>query len=159
VHRQHMTPPGARTDGMMRLVLPLTPPASDDRTRRAMQGNRRVDTTPEVQLRSLLHAEGLRFLKDCRVEGSDLTARVDIVFRRQRVAVFVDGCYWHGCPEHCRMPVRNADYWTAKIARNRARDRRVTAALTGTGWLVVRVWEHESVSGAACRVRDALSAS
>jgi DNA mismatch endonuclease (patch repair protein) len=124
-----------------------------------MQGNRRVDTSPEIALRRLLHAGGLRFRKDYPVAVGDTQARADVVFPRQRVAVFLDGCYWHGCPEHCRMPARNAEYWQAKIARNRARDARITKALTDEGWRVVRIWEHEALEQAAFRVREALSGS
>jgi DNA mismatch endonuclease (patch repair protein) len=139
--------------------LPATPIASDSATRRAMQGNRRVDTMPEVNLRRALHASGLRFRKDLIVRGADAKAKADIVFTRQKVAVFIDGCFWHGCPAHCRMPTRNRDYWEAKIGRNQERDHRVTAALTADGWQVIRIWEHEPIEQAIARVRDALSAS
>jgi DNA mismatch endonuclease (patch repair protein) len=122
-----------------------------------MQGNRRVDTAPEIALRRLLHADGLRFRKDYPVVVADAQVRADVVFPRQRVAVFLDGCYWHGCPEHCRMPARNADYWQAKIDRNRTRDARITKALTDEDWRVVRVWEHEPLEQAAFLVREALS--
>jgi len=132
--------------------------ASDSATRRAMQGNRRADTAPEVNLRRALHASGLRFRKDLVVKGVDAKAKADVVFTRQKVAVFIDGCFWHGCPTHCRMPSRNRDYWEAKIGRNQERDYRVTAALAADGWRVIRIWEHEPVEQAALRVRDALSA-
>jgi DNA mismatch endonuclease (patch repair protein) len=122
-----------------------------------MQGNRRVDTSPEIALRRLLHASGLRFRKDFRVMAGDVRAQADVVFPRQRLVVFIDGCYWHGCPEHFRMPARNADYWQAKIARNRARDLRLTEALTDGGWRVMRVWEHEPAAQAASRIHEALS--
>jgi DNA mismatch endonuclease (patch repair protein) len=124
-----------------------------------MKGNRRVDTAPEVALRKLLHAAGLRFRKDHLIVAGDVRARADVVFPRQRVAVFVDGCFWHGCPAHCRMPTRNAPYWKAKIARNQARDHRVSEALTASGWHVVRAWEHEPAEAIAARVRVALSAT
>jgi len=123
-----------------------------------MQGNRRADTAPEVNLRRALHASGLRFRKDLVVKGVDAKAKADVVFTRQKVAVFIDGCFWHGCPTHCRMPSRNRDYWEAKIGRNQERDYRVTAALAADGWRVIRIWEHEPVEQAALRVRDALSA-
>jgi DNA mismatch endonuclease, patch repair protein len=137
--------------------LPPTPPPSSAATRRAMKGNRRVDTKPEMALRRALHAGGLRYRKDHVVLAGAIRVRVDVVFPRKRVAVFVDGCYWHGCPQHGRMPTRNADYWQAKIARNRDRDRRVTDALAADGWHVVRVWEHEPAAQAAARVLGALS--
>ena len=124
-----------------------------------MQGNRRVDTTPEIRLRRALHASGLRFRKDFVVRADGLRAKADVVFTRRRVAVFIDGCFWHGCEEHCRMPKRNRDYWEAKIGRNRERDALVSAALEAAGWRVVRIWEHESIEQGADRVRAALSAA
>lgn len=124
-----------------------------------MRGNRRADTSPEVALRQRLHADGLRFRKDYPVVTRGARTRADVVFPRQRVAVFLDGCFWHGCPEHCRMPARNAEYWQAKIARNRARDNLVATALTEEGWHVVRIWEHEPPDQATSRVRAALSGS
>lgn len=139
--------------------LPPTPDASDAATRRAMQGNRRSDTAPEVALRSALHASGLRFRKDFPVVLGGLRVRPDVVFSRRAVAVFVDGCFWHGCPAHCRIPTRNREYWTAKIERNRLRDQRVGEALKGAGWQVVRVWEHEPVAGGVALVERALSGS
>jgi DNA mismatch endonuclease (patch repair protein) len=110
-----------------------------------------------VALRLLLHTDGLRFRKDYRIVAGGVRTTADIVFTRQRLAVFVDGCYWHGCPEHCRMPARHSDYWQAKIGRNRERDQRITAALTDGGWRVLRIWEHEPLEEAASRVRAALS--
>lgn len=124
-----------------------------------MRANRRSDTAPEIAVRRLLHARGLRFRKDFPIPDVVGKPRADIVFLRDRVAVFVDGCYWHGCPEHFRMPSSNTEYWTAKIERNRARDQRVSAALREAGWRVVRVWEHESSSDAADSVRNALAES
>ncbi len=121
-----------------------------------MQGNRRVDTKPEVELRRLLFRSGLRFRKDYRISAGDVSARADVVFTRRRVAVFVDGCYWHGCPRHCRIPTRNRDYWTAKIERNRERDARVSQGLCDAGWTVVRVWEHEPRAQALARICRAL---
>jgi DNA mismatch endonuclease (patch repair protein) len=72
-----------------------------------------------------------------------LPGKPDFEFRRERVAVFVDGCYWHGCAQHCRMPTSNRSYWLSKIARNRARDRKVNCTLRAAGWRVLRIWEHE----------------
>ena len=139
--------------------LPATPPASDPATRRAMQGNRRADTLPEIRLRQALHGSGLRFRKDFVVRAGDARAKADIVFTRQRVAVFVDGCFWHGCPTHCRIPTRNRPYWEAKIGRNRERDERISAALMASGWAVVRIWEHEPIDEAVARVLASMSAS
>jgi len=86
-----------------------------------MQGNRRVGTAPEIELRRALYAQGYRYRKDALVRAEGTRVRPDIVFFGRRVAVFVDGCFWHGCPDHCRMPGSNVAYWEAKIARNRAR--------------------------------------
>jgi DNA mismatch endonuclease (patch repair protein) len=121
-----------------------------------MQGNRKRDTRPELALRSELHRRGLRYRIDAKPVGS-LRCRADIVFRRQRVAVFVDGCFWHGCPEHGTRPRTNASYWSAKIARNVERDRLNDAELSGAGWTVVRVWEHELPSDAANRIARLLA--
>ncbi len=107
-----------------------------------MQANRRRDTSPELAVRRLLHARGLRFRVDYRVEKS-LRARADIVFTRRRVAVFIDGCFWHGCPLHATQPKSNADYWGPKLARNILRDRETDVALRDAGWTVLRFWEHE----------------
>ena len=116
-----------------------------------MQGNRGHDTRPEVALRSALHRRGLRFFKNRRPVAS-ISCRADIVFPRARLAVFVDGCFWHRCPDHGVMPDKNRDYWQAKLERNVARDRRNDEALEEAGWRVVRVWEHEDVETAADRL-------
>lgn len=116
--------------------------ASSHAARRTMQANRRRDTKPEIRVRRLLHAAGLRYRVDFRV-SSTLRARPDIVFTRKRIAVFIDGCFWHGCPMHATMPRANSDYWEPKLARNIARDRETDRALTEQGWSVLRFWEHE----------------
>jgi len=87
-----------------------------------------------------------------RLSVGDVRVRPDITFTRRRVAVFVDGCFWHGCPEHQRKPRSNVDYWKPKLDANVARDRRVDAALLAAGWRVVRVWEHEDPADAAARI-------
>lgn len=116
-----------------------------------MKGNRKRDTGPELALRSELHRRGLRYRIDAKpLEG--LRCRADIVFRRQKVAVFVDGCFWHGCPEHGTSPKTNASYWSAKIARNMERDRLNDTELSYAGWAVVRIWEHELPGHAADRI-------
>ena len=132
-------------------TLPEPPPASTEATRAVMRANSRSDTRPETALRSELHRNGLRYRVGSRPDPS-LNCRADIVFSAVRVAVFVDGCFWHRCPEHGVRPRTNSDYWDAKIARNVARDRRNDAALTRTGWTVVRVWEHESPEEAGERI-------
>jgi len=100
----------------------------------------RRDTVPEVLLRRALHGCGLRFRLPKR---RMLPGSPDVVFPGTRVAVFVDGCFWHGCAKHGTWPKTNAEFWVAKIKRNRQRDREVDAALLSQGWLPVRVWEHE----------------
>jgi len=109
-----------------------------------------------LRLGSILHREGLRYRRDFPVIAQGVRVRPDFVFARQRVAVFVDGCFWHCCPEHGQTPKANAGYWRPKLDRNRRRDRDVTLALKSDGWIVVRVWEHESPAEAAARVRTAL---
>ncbi|MFF9015180.1 very short patch repair endonuclease [Streptomyces sp. NPDC014870] len=126
---------------------PWVPPegswASSAGRRRNMQAIRSRDTKPERLLRRLLHAQGLRY----RVAAKplpDLRRTADIVFRPVKVAVFVDGCYWHGCPEHYVPPRTNPGYWSGKVAGNIARDRDTDRRLTDAGWTVLRFWEHES---------------
>jgi DNA mismatch endonuclease, patch repair protein len=121
--------------------------------RKSMQGNRSRDTKPEKVLRSLLHRRGLRFRVCCPpLATSRLTA--DVVFTRARVAVFIDGCYWHGCPAHYRQPKTNPDYWSAKIARNQERDQGFDEELDQAGWTVIRVWAHEDPGDIADRVEQ-----
>jgi DNA mismatch endonuclease (patch repair protein) len=122
-----------------------------------MIGNRRRDTRPELRLRSHLHALGLRFRADYRIKCGESGVRVDIAFTRRRVAVFMDGCFWHGCDEHTKSPKSNLAYWEPKIEGNRSRDIAQTAALERAGWVVVRGWEHEPPGQVADRVRRALA--
>lgn len=124
-----------------------------------MLGNRGRDTKPERQLRCILHQSGLRYRVGPLLRVGDRKVRPDVVFFKSKVAVFVDGCFWHGCPEHGRLPRRNAKYWQAKLARNVDRDRRTDVVLLAEGWTVVRVWEHEDPAVAAQRVRAALGYS
>ncbi|MBN9622996.1 MAG: very short patch repair endonuclease [Actinobacteria bacterium] len=125
-----------------------------------MRANRRRDTLPELRLRSLLHAKGLRYRVDrpIRIDGFR-PIRPDIVFGRARVAVFVDGCYWHGCPEHHQPSKSNVSYWHAKISRNQERDRENDAALGSAGWKVLRFWEHDDADEAATATERAVSAA
>lgn len=114
-----------------------------------MQANRSRDTGPELAVRRLLHAAGLRYRVAIRPLPT-LRRRADIVFTNKQVAVFIDGCFWHGCPEHGRRQFQhNADYWTSKIERNRARDVETTELLRLAGWRVLRFWEHEEPSDIA----------
>lgn len=117
-----------------------------------MRGNRGSDTRPEVALRSELHRRGLRFRKGVVPPGSGARCRADVVFISARVAVFVDGCFWHRCPDHGTRPRTNVGYWRAKLDRNVERDRANDAALAAARWRVVRVWEHEDPAEAAARI-------
>jgi DNA mismatch endonuclease (patch repair protein) len=121
-----------------------------------MRGNRKRDTRPEVRLRSELHSRGLRFRKDYLIRAPSVRVRVDIAFPRPRLAVFVDGCFWHGCPEHGTVPRSNARYWSAKLARNRERDEFVDECLEAEGWTVFRIWEHAEPVDAASLVEEML---
>lgn len=115
----------------------------------------RRDTKPEIELRRLLHARGLRFRVD-RPVLSNRRRRADIVFGPARVVVFVDGCFWHGCPDHATWPTNNAEFWMEKIEANRARDRDTNSQLREAGWHVERVWEHEVLEEAANRIDAAV---
>ncbi|MEU5838922.1 very short patch repair endonuclease [Streptomyces diacarni] len=128
-----------------RQLEPWTPPegswASSAANRRSMLGNRNRDTAPELRLRSLVHASGLRY----RVAAKPLPKMrrtADMVFRPVKVAVFIDGCFWHGCPDHFVMPKTNRPYWEDKIGRNVQRDRDTDERLAKAGWLVLRFWAH-----------------
>lgn len=129
--------------------------ASSAASRKVMQSNRSRDTSPELAVRRLLHAAGLRYRVDYRPEPS-LRRTADIVFTKQRVAIFVDGCYWHACPEHGTMARTNADYWSDKLQRNVARDADTTAQLEAAGWTVLRFWEHENPTDVAGEVAVAV---
>lgn len=117
-----------------------------------MRANRRRDSGPERALRSYLHALGLRYRVDYPIPIEGRRPRADIAFTRQRLAVFVDGCFWHGCPEHGGRPKVNSTYWDAKIARNRERDVEQTERLHTAGWTVLRAWEHEQPDEIARRI-------
>jgi DNA mismatch endonuclease, patch repair protein len=121
-----------------------------------MRANRRVDTAPELALRSELHRSGLRFRKDLRLKLGSTSVRPDVVFTRAKVAVFVDGCFWHSCPDHGQTPTANRGYWEPKLANNVERDRRNDAALEENGWRVLRFYEHVDANDAARIVRDAV---
>ncbi|MFD9735213.1 very short patch repair endonuclease [Umezawaea sp. NPDC059074] len=125
--------------------------ASTPAVRRSMQGNRSRDTGPELAIRRLVHATGLRYRVDAPPLAG-LRRRADLVFSRAKVAVFVDGCFWHGCAQHYVEPGTNREYWTTKVRTNRARDQDTTRRLRDAGWEVVRVWEHENPHDAAARV-------
>ena len=120
-----------------------------------MLANKSRDTRPELLVRSLVHRRGLRYRISARpLPGLRRTA--DLVFRPTRVAVFVDGCYWHGCPHHYKEPKTNTDYWRAKIAGNGQRDRQTDKLLSEAGWLVLRFWEHEDPNEIADAIATAV---
>ncbi len=107
-----------------------------------MRGNRGRDTKPELAIRRLVHAAGLRYRVDAR-PLAQLNRRADMVFSRAKVAVFVDGCFWHGCPTHHTVARSNASYWADKVTTNRERDAETDRLLEEAGWTVIRAWEHE----------------
>jgi DNA mismatch endonuclease (patch repair protein) len=111
-----------------------------------------MNTKPEIALRSALHRRGLRFRKDHPLRVGGVRVRPDVVFTRWKVAVFVDGCFWHRCPDHSNTPKRNTEYWIPKLQANVDRDQRVDTALAIDGWTVVRVWEHEDAEVAADQI-------
>jgi DNA mismatch endonuclease (patch repair protein) len=120
-----------------------------------MQANRGRDTKPELALRRAAHALGLRY----RVSARPLPAirrTADMVFTKAKVAVFLDGCFWHGCPEHHTRSASNAEYWAEKVRRNRERDTETDRLLTEAGWIVIRIWEHEDPVNAAARIASAV---
>ncbi len=136
----------------------LYPRPKNEGRSRNMKANRRSDTKPEVALRKALHARGLRYRKDLRLDlPSGVRVRPDIVFTARKVAVFVDGCFWHVCPVHGREPTSNEWYWTPKLRRNVERDKAANEALAEAGWQVVRLWEHETLDDAITAVTTALS--
>ena len=106
-----------------------------------MRRVRQRDSAAELSLRSALHKKGLRYRVHQRLEK----VTVDILFTRSRIAVLVDGCFWHGCPEHATYPKTNTEYWLPKLEENKDRDRRQTARLEAAGWKVIRVWEHDCI--------------
>jgi DNA mismatch endonuclease (patch repair protein) len=122
-----------------------------------MSATRRRDTRPELAVRSALHRLGLRFRVDRPIPlPGRRPVRPDVVFGPRRVCVFVDGCFWHGCPLHGTRPAANVAYWQPKLDRNVARDKEVDDALAAAGWTVVRVWEHEDPVAAADRIATSL---
>lgn len=124
------------------------PRAKSPTVRRVMLRNRGDELVPERQLRSQLHRIGIRFRRNCR-PIDDFRCSADIVFPRERVCVFVDGCFWHGCPRHFVCPKTHADWWQEKIASTKARDKQQTAKLRAANWRVIRVWEHDLRSDTA----------
>lgn len=122
-----------------------------------MRGNRKTNTSPELAIRRLLHARGLRYRVHHLVSAAGLRIRPDIVFTARKIAVFVDGCFWHSCPLHGTTPKVNTSYWGPKLQRNQERDSATTVALQQEGWLVLRIWEHVPPNEAADQIVEALS--
>lgn len=135
--------------------VPAAPPPSSPRARTVMLGNR-SESEIERELRSQLHRRGMRFRKHL-APLPGLRCKPDIVFTRQCVAIFVDGCFWHRCPFHGTEPKANESYWRPKLDANVARDRRNDAALAEAGWLVLRFWAHQPVDEMARAITRALS--
>ena len=130
-----------------------SPPASSSAALRRMKAARRRDTKPEIEVRRELHRRGLRY----RVDLAPLVGvrrRADIVFLGPKVAVFIDGCFWHSCPLHATTPEANRDWWIAKLQKNVDRDRDTDRRLAEGGWRVVRAWEHEVPEEVADRIES-----
>ena len=139
------------------MALPYPKPTSENVSKR-MRRNRKIQLKPEVAVRSALHARGLRFRKNPAVRAGSVLVRPDIVFTRARLAIFIDGCFWHHCPTHGNVPRANSDYWSPKLERNVKRDHLVTEELEASGWRVLRAWEHEETEAVVHRVVAALEA-
>lgn len=149
----------ARTSGLLlEDRRPAGSWASSREVRASMQGNKSRDTGPEIRLRSLLHANGLRYRVSTR-PLPDVARTADIVFPGAHVAVFVDGCYWHGCASHYRAPATNSEFWREKISGNQRRDLATNRLLEEAGWTVIRAWEHEDPTDVAERVMDTVQSS
>ncbi|HEY8480878.1 MAG TPA: very short patch repair endonuclease [Spirillospora sp.] len=127
--------------------------ASSEGVRKSMQANKSRDTKPELALRRAVHALGLRYRVSYRPLRS-VRRTTDLAFTKVKVAVFLDGCFWHGCPQHHTKARTNAEYWAEKVERNRERDAETDRLLTEAGWLVIRVWEHEDPHEAAQRIAE-----
>lgn len=125
--------------------------ASSPAARKSMQSNRSRDTRPELVIRRSLHARGLRY-RVCTRPLPQLRRTADIVFRPLKLAVEIRGCFWHGCPDHHRLPAANREYWSNKVDRNMRRDRETEEVLAAAGWKLIVVWEHEDLLEAADRV-------
>ncbi|MFC8535417.1 very short patch repair endonuclease [Streptomyces sp. NPDC057249] len=134
----------------MSTAKPSSPAVSARMSRQASR-----DTAPEVAVRKLLHASGYRYRLNERVPHMSRRT-IDIAFTRARVAVFLDGCFWHGCPVHATQPKSNAEWWRQKLDRNMARDAETTAHLVAEGWTVLRFWEHQAPAQVAEKVAEAV---
>ncbi len=134
----------------MNIMTPSSPGVSARMSRQASK-----NTGVELAVRRLLHAAGLRYRVEYPVPGMP-RRRIDVAFPRAKVAVLIDGCFWHGCPRHATQPKANADWWRSKLERNMARDRETTEHLLAAGWTVLRFWEHMPAEEVAAAVRAAV---
>ncbi|WP_420713434.1 very short patch repair endonuclease [Streptomyces sp. IMTB 1903] len=132
------------------------PTPRDANVRKVMAAQRSRDTVPELALRRALHSLGFRYRVDLPIPGIP-RRRADVTFTRWRTAVFVQGCFWHACQKHLSAPKHNSEWWHQKLGANVRRDEETDAHLMQLGWLPLRIWEHESVSGAVGRVTAALA--
>lgn len=139
-------------------AVPAHPGASSPEVSRRMSAAKRRETAPELALRAVLHRRGLRYRVSYPVPGQRRRT-IDVAFTRRRLAVFVDGCFWHGCPEHGTSPRQNSEWWRTKLAANEARDRDTDVVLASQGWRVLRAWEHEEPEKVADEVQRLLSES
>ena len=138
-------------------VVRLHPVASSAAVSRRMSAARRRDTKPELDVRRRLHAQGFRYRVEFPVPGF-ARRTIDIAFTKKNVAVFIDGCFWHNCPEHGTSPRSNSEWWETKLRRNTERDAETTDALITAGWCVLRFWEHSDADSVASQIRSVLVA-
>ena len=125
-----------------------------------MRANRRVDTKPEIEIRSILHRRGLRFRKDYPIRLSNgRIVHADIAFTRNKIAIFIDGCFWHSCPIHGTTPKSNRHYWIHKLRENRKRDILTTQELHAINWTVLRFWEHDTSTNVSNNIYDHITSS
>ncbi len=135
--------------------MDLIPPASSAVVRRRFEQQARRDTAPEMAVRRWLHAAGVRYRVDVRLVPQ-VRSRADIAWRGRKLAVFVDGCFWHCCPAHQHWPTANGDWWRAKLEANVRRDRRTDRVLAEQGWTVLRFWEHQDTAAVCGEITRAL---
>jgi DNA mismatch endonuclease (patch repair protein) len=158
VHERLQLRPGRGIPVANDTLTPLVAPgASSAAAAAVMRGNKKRNTGPEVRLRSLLNDRGIRCRMHRRITAGAVSVVPDFVFARRRLAVFVDGCFWHSCPEHGGIPTVNRTYWTEKLERNARRDHIVNEALQLVGWDVLRLWEHDVTSDAAAEIAAKLT--
>jgi DNA mismatch endonuclease (patch repair protein) len=144
----------------MSATMAKKPQASSPLVSRTMKKVRVRDTEEEMAVRRLLFARGLRYRVQYRPKSPNIgRSSIDIAFPRQRIAVFIDGCFWHGCPVHGAVPKANKKWWANKLMENRSSDSRVTTVLEGNGWTVLRFWTHESPESIATHIEEAVKES